>query len=369
MKASIVIVAWIRRIGSRLAASPPGGGLLLTPAQFRRQLGRERIRATRRRSPFCLLTVRLIGGDRTPVGLRRLARLLRRNLRVTDDKGMLSPYVVAVLLVDTQEMGGRIVLDRVRGILGDAGISAELRLQVHDGEAFNRHDGPEGGAGLGAKSGDFVQHVDEVQPMMPQPLTRMAVKRLVDVVGAAVGLCLASPLLLLAAIAIRATSQGPIFFRQTREGLGGRPFTIWKLRTMVPDAERVQAALRPHSERDGPAFKMRRDPRVTRVGWLLRATCIDELPQLWNVLRGEMSLVGPRPLPWHESRACHRWHRRRLHVRPGITCRWQVAKHRVTSFDDWMRMDLDYVDRHSFWQDVTLLARTMAVPLLGRGGD
>lgn len=364
-----MFVAWISHIGSRLGASQPGGGLLLTPAQLRRQLARERIRATRRQSPFCLLTVRLLGSDRTPHGLRRSARLLHRNLRVTDDKGRLSPYVIAVLLVDTQEMGGRIALDRVGGILQDAGIAAELRLQVHDGEAFDRHDGPEPPGRLRTAAGDPVQHVDELQPMVPQPLTQMVIKRLIDVVGASIGLCLACPLLLVVAVAIRLTSGGPVFFRQTREGLCGRPFTIWKLRTMVLDAERAQAALRPHSERDGPAFKMRQDPRVTRIGRVLRATCIDELPQLWNVLRGDMSLVGPRPLPWQESRACHRWHRRRLHVRPGLTCRWQVAKHQATSFDDWMRMDLHYIDRQSLWQDVTLLARTVAVPLLGRGSD
>jgi lipopolysaccharide/colanic/teichoic acid biosynthesis glycosyltransferase len=195
------------------------------------------------------------------------------------------------------------------------------------------------------------------------------VKRTVDTVGASVGLVLLSPLLAATAVAVKLTSRGPAFYKQTREGMGGRPFTIYKIRTMEMDAESRQTELRHHSHRDGPAFKIKDDPRVTRVGQFLRSTCIDELPQLINVIKGDMSLVGPRPLPWHESRACSHWHRRRLDVPPGLTCYWQVDKASAETFDDWMRMDLRYVDRHGLWRDLRLIAKTLLVPFAGRGSN
>ncbi|OYP37088.1 hypothetical protein CGZ80_06565 [Rhodopirellula sp. MGV] len=202
----------------------------------------------------------------------------------------------------------------------------------------------------------------------PSPVRRFA-KRLVDIVGAAVGLIVFAPVLLLCAVAIKVTSVGPVFFCQVREGRGGVPFVIFKLRTMTVDAEIRQSELIASSHRDGPAFKIKYDPRVTLVGQFLRKTCLDELPQLINVLRGEMSLVGPRPLPWKESRACSGWHRRRLDVKPGMTCHWQVNKAAAPTFDDWMRLDLQYVDHATTWQDLQLLARTTVVPLMGRGSD
>jgi lipopolysaccharide/colanic/teichoic acid biosynthesis glycosyltransferase len=135
------------------------------------------------------------------------------------------------------------------------------------------------------------------------------------------------------------------------------------------DAEDSQSELQAQSYRDGPAFKVADDPRVTPVGRPLRKYCIDELPQLWNVLKGEMSLVGPRPLPWHESRACQGWQRRRLEVRPGLTCDWQVDKAKVETFDDWMRLDLRYIDEIGLIRDLRLIARTVAVPIHGRGSE
>ncbi len=178
-----------------------------------------------------------------------------------------------------------------------------------------------------------------------------------------------SPILGAAILAVRWTSSGPAIFKQTREGFRGRPFTIYKLRTMVQNAEAAQDQLRKLSHRDGPAFKIANDPRVTPVGRFLRASCIDELPQLVNVLKGDMSIVGPRPLPWHESRSCAHWHRRRLDVLPGLTCSWQIDKARAETFDDWMRLDLDYVDNRNFWFDMSLICRTFSVALLGRGSQ
>jgi lipopolysaccharide/colanic/teichoic acid biosynthesis glycosyltransferase/O-antigen/teichoic acid export membrane protein len=190
--------------------------------------------------------------------------------------------------------------------------------------------------------------------LKPTPLW----KRTFDISIAAAALLILSPLLLLVAILIRYTSKGPVLFSQQRAGQGGRPFRMWKFRTMVPGAERLQASLGRFNEQDGPAFKMRFDPRVTRLGWWLRKSCLDELPQLWNVLRGEMSIVGPRPLPVAEQAACQLWQRRRLDIAPGMTCFWQVRRQVETTFDDWMRMDLKYIRRRSPLTDGAVLLAT-----------
>lgn len=183
-------------------------------------------------------------------------------------------------------------------------------------------------------------------------------KRAIDFLAAAFGLLLTLPLFTLVAVLIRCSSRGPVFFRQRRIGRGGVPFYILKFRTMVENAEKLQVAIKHLSEQDGPAFKMKADPRVTPIGRVLRFTCIDELPQLWNVLKGEMSLVGPRPLPSHESNDLQWWQRRRLDVLPGITCTWQARGRSMTSFDEWMRLDLDYIRRWSVVFDLQIIFAT-----------
>jgi lipopolysaccharide/colanic/teichoic acid biosynthesis glycosyltransferase len=211
--------------------------------------------------------------------------------------------------------------------------------------------------------------VSSEDPLVPSPRVKMSFKRGLDIVGAAVGLLFTGPIILAAMAAIKRGDGGPPLYRQTREGRCGRPFTIYKLRTMVIDAERGQDALRDQNHRDGPAFKIAHDPRVTPVGRFLRKSCIDELPQLWNVLKGDMSLVGPRPLPWHESRACDHWHRRRLDIRPGMTCDWQVNKAHIETFDEWMRLDLRYIDEMGLVRDFWLILKTFTVPVTGRGSE
>ena len=192
-------------------------------------------------------------------------------------------------------------------------------------------------------------------------------KRGIDVVGASAGLVLLSPVLVVAAGAFKCSSKGPIFFLQEREGKDGRKFGILKFRTMVVNAEDLQEELLDKSEQDGPAFKLTNDPRVTRVGKYLRKSCIDELPQLLNVLKGDMSLVGPRPLPVKESLACTAWQRARLSVLPGLTCTWQAYGGRDVKFAQWMQMDLDYIKRRSFTFDLRLIFDTACIALLHRG--
>lgn len=192
-------------------------------------------------------------------------------------------------------------------------------------------------------------------------------KRVIDVIGAILLLIPIGPILAISAAAIKLTSPGPVIFRQRRAGLGGKPFTIYKLRTMCVGAEKQQAALRKFNEQDGPAFKLTNDPRVTKVGKFLRKTSIDELPQLINVIKGEMSLVGPRPLPVGESDGCERWQKRRLDVTPGLTCIWQIKGRSEVTFAEWVRMDVTYMRRRTLFQDVAILLLTIPAVLLRRG--
>ncbi len=195
----------------------------------------------------------------------------------------------------------------------------------------------------------------------------LAVKRLMDIAGSLVGLAVLSPLLLATAVAIRRRDGSPVLFRQTRVGLHGRPFTIYKFRTMAPDAEEHLAEVQHLNERNGIVFKAADDPRVTRLGRTLRATSIDELPQLWNVLKGDMSLVGPRPPLAGEVAEYDVWHRRRLSMKPGITGLWQVEARHEPEFDRWVERDLAYIDRWSLLLDVKILLRTVPA-VFGRTG-
>jgi exopolysaccharide biosynthesis polyprenyl glycosylphosphotransferase len=194
-------------------------------------------------------------------------------------------------------------------------------------------------------------------------------KQALDLAAAGVLLVVLLPLLLFVAVAIRVSSPGPVLFRQKRCGLNGHPFIMLKFRSMVTNAEQRKHELAALNEMGGPVFKVTNDPRVTRIGRWLRRYSIDELPQLINVLRGEMSLVGPRPLPVDEvSRFDDPAHRRRLSVRPGLTCLWQVSgRNEVRDFKDWVRLDLEYIDNWSFWLDLKILWRTIPVVLTGAG--
>jgi exopolysaccharide biosynthesis polyprenyl glycosylphosphotransferase len=194
------------------------------------------------------------------------------------------------------------------------------------------------------------------------------IKRALDVVVAAMLLILLLPLLLCVALAVKLSSSGPVFFLQDRIGVNKRLFKIWKFRTMVPDAEKLMAHLERQNEVAGPVFKMKNDPRITPLGKWLRRTSIDELPQLLNVLKGDMSLVGPRPLPVRDYEGFNEdWQRRRFSIKPGITCLWQVNGRSGISFDQWMLLDLQYLDEWSLWLDFKILAKTLPAVLKGAG--
>jgi exopolysaccharide biosynthesis polyprenyl glycosylphosphotransferase len=201
----------------------------------------------------------------------------------------------------------------------------------------------------------------------PSDHLALAVKRAFDVVASALALLVLAPLLAATAIAIKLDSQGPVFFRQRRVGLNGRTFQILKFRSMYVDAETRLEQLRARNEMSGPVFKMADDPRVTRVGRLIRKASLDEFPQFWNVLQGDMSVVGPRPPLPAEVRQYRQWQRRRLSVKPGITCIWQVSGRNQIDFDRWMELDLEYIDDWSLWRDLHICLRTIPAVLTARG--
>jgi lipopolysaccharide/colanic/teichoic acid biosynthesis glycosyltransferase len=222
-------------------------------------------------------------------------------------------------------------------------------------------------AQVGANSGmsDSDGKVQDLWPLLSVPTPWW--KRAIDMLVAVIALILLFPFFVLIAIAIKLDTPGPVIFRQMRAGRGGRPFVFYKFRSMFVDAEKRRAELEALNEQGGPVFKIRNDPRMTRVGRVMRRWSIDELPQLWNVLKGDFSLVGPRPPTLNEVPGYSRWQRRRLNVAGGLTCIWQVSGRNDIAFEDWMRMDVRYVLRRGFWMDLRLLCRTVSAVVSGRG--
>ena len=202
----------------------------------------------------------------------------------------------------------------------------------------------------------------------PVRVLPMLIKRFADIVLTTMALIVLAPLFLVVALLVKVTSKGPVFFVQKRGSLNGRKFNLYKFRTMVADAESRIKELEAYNEMKGAAFKIKNDPRVTPLGKWLRKFSIDELPQLWNVFRGEMSLVGPRPPLLREVEQYDDWHRRKLSMRPGITCLWQVnGRNKITDFSQWAELDLKYIDNWSLWLDFKILLKTVPVVLFGIG--
>ena len=188
-----------------------------------------------------------------------------------------------------------------------------------------------------------------------------AIKRLIDVVFSFIGVLALSPLFIIIAIIIKTTSKGPVLFSQKRVGKNGKEFEMYKFRSMVVNAEELKEKLVAQNEMSGPMFKMKNDPRVTKVGKFIRKTSLDELPQLWNILKGDMSLVGPRPSLPKEVAQFEDWMHKRLWVKPGLTCYWQVSGRNNIDFEDWMKLDCKYVDERNLWIDIKLIFKTVGV--------
>ena len=396
---------------------------LYTQEQSDNAIHRERCRADRTGQQFALVLFRMprsIGPSRS---LLRLARTVLARSRGTDEVGWYDDDTVCALLPDTGSDGSHRFADNVGRSYPDAAGRPQVTIYTYPGTWLEDAApcGPKATApavrptapALAPAAAPAVRRTTaELMPFVSRGMTQALVadgtlparqvavaalpaadptlapaakpdparpltvllarpmpwwKRAMDVVGAAAGLVCFAPVLAAAAVAIKVTDPGPVFFCQRRAGLGGRPFKIVKFRTMCVDAEARKSALRARSEQDGPAFKLKHDPRVTRVGALLRKTSLDELPQLWNVLRGDMSLVGPRPLPIDEQDGAERWQQTRLDVTPGLTCVWQVQGRSTVTFAEWVRMDVGYIRRRTIWHDVKILAQTVPAVLLRRG--
>jgi lipopolysaccharide/colanic/teichoic acid biosynthesis glycosyltransferase len=319
------------------------------------------MRVDRNRSPLAVLTIELAANRTTPADFDFLGRVLVRRLRITDTIGFLADRQVGVLLPDTSEAGAWKVASDICSVYPVGHDRPNCEVFVYPEDPTSRRD----------RTPQLDQEpaaenvANSIETLLAQPSPTW--KRAIDVLGAMVGLVLSLPLFVVAGVAIKLTSPGPVFYSQLREGLGGRRFRIYKLRTMQQGADESQSDLRPHSVQDGPAFKMPNDPRTTWIGRWLRTASLDEIPQFWNVLRGDMSLVGPRPLPVQESLQCAPWQRQRLAVVPGMTCIWQVTGRSRVSFDEWMRMDLQYIRRRSFLCDMSLLISTAPSVVVSRG--
>lgn len=345
---------------------------------------RERLRTDRNGSPFCLLIFRPEDEGNPPHGdeEQALARFLCSRLRDSDAIGRWQRDIAA-LLVDTSLAGGRYVAEEAIEASAKEGRRYSAAVKVYPEWAGDEDDEPRdrgtgvsrlrasdrANAGVRRDSGaEAERQTADLERFFLRELTPPIPwwKRSFDVAAAGAGLIALSPLLVLAAAAIRLTSPGPIFFTQLRTGRGGASFTMYKFRTMTVDAESKKAALRALSVQDGPAFKLEHDPRITPIGAILRKSCVDELPQLWNVLRGEMSVVGPRPLPVDEAARCADWQQRRHAALPGLTCYWQALGTARVPFIEWMRLDLRYVRKITPWVDVRLIVRTLTHVVLAR---
>lgn len=197
---------------------------------------------------------------------------------------------------------------------------------------------------------------------------QLTAKRIVDIILSSFGLLILSPLLFLIALFVKFTSKGPIFYRWKVVGENERPFTGYKFRSMFENADKIKERLMEQNKMSGPVFKMDNDPRVTSVGHFIRKYSLDELPQLWSVLKGDMSLVGPHPPLQTEVEEFDDWHKQKLSVKPGITCFWQInGRADITDFDEWVKMDLEYIENWSLWLDIKILMKTVPAVLKGKG--
>jgi lipopolysaccharide/colanic/teichoic acid biosynthesis glycosyltransferase len=419
-----------RAFAERPAGQLNTGDILCNAAQMERVLRREIARADRGGRGFSLVLFRVRGGERNQT-TRILADVLLKRARLTDEVGWFSENYLAAILTGTPADGARTFADGVCVAVAyhaprplavvytypSAEAFPLINSEANDEEAMSATRAASGnGRGGAARANghqilhgerasvgtavlsatnkpkmangksqhvrsevlmDFLQQgfqteLEEpglparpLQELLTYPMPRW--KRFLDIVGAICALIAFSPVMLLAAIAVRLSSPGPIIFTQKRSGLGGKPFTMFKFRTMVNGAEAKRNELKGASEQDGPAFKLTNDPRLTKIGKILRKTSVDELPQLFNVLKGDMSIVGPRPLPCSESEGCLPWQRHRMNVTPGLTCIWQVKGRSRVTFDEWVRMDMAYIKRRALWKDLQIIFATVPAVLLRRG--
>jgi lipopolysaccharide/colanic/teichoic acid biosynthesis glycosyltransferase len=359
--------------------------LQMLPMSTRGQLDplirRERARSDRTGLPFSLVTFRGPINATTDTALKPVEEVAAGRMRETDERGWFDDQTFYTVMFDTNGQGARKFAEDVADSVAKIAPRPSFTIYSYPsnrdiGDTVRKdsdgHEVPHDIieryllAGMSVElhaPGSQPQHIEAA---LSHPMPRW--KRAMDIAGASVGLVMLSPLMLIVALLIKLTSRGPIIFSQQRSGLAGKPFTLYKFRTMAVDAEQRKQELMDQNEQDGPAFKIKRDPRVTPIGRFLRKSSLDELPQLWNVLTGDMTIVGPRPLPCDETEATDQWHRKRLDVTPGLTCIWQVYGRSRVSFDEWVRMDMRYILRRNILHDLKLIFLTVPALLWRRNG-
>lgn len=375
---------WPRRGLLNLLASQARQDLpILTSTEFSRVFEAERVRTERTGSVFSVLRIQVVEAPSSQ-GLRDAAILLDREARLYDSVGRLGASTLGALLPETDPEGAQAFADRLIRAFGEAGIAAEVTIFVYPMDWEDDLDGgldPLPGSAEGPshtqrpwhrrpRQGAFLvmdpEPAQDLEPQLVQGLP--AWKRGLDLLVATPVVLLGGLTVLpLVALAIRLDSKGGTFYKQRRVGRGGKEFDFWKFRSMRPAAHEERAQLEGKNEKTGPIFKIENDPRITRVGRFLRKTSIDELPQFWNVLRGDMTLVGPRPPLPQEVEEYEPWQRRRLDVVPGLTCTWQIGGRSTIAFVDWMRMDVRYIRERNALKDLNILARTPLAVVRGRG--
>ncbi|MEX2287758.1 MAG: sugar transferase [Planctomycetaceae bacterium] len=361
----------------------PTGGEVHDSDRFRGILERERMRADRSGTSFSLISFSLsVSSDKTSES-EAFLRHLRTRIRATDYVGWIDAKNVGVTLWNTHREGAWKFVEQIvsswngsttpacnvyvypsdtQQVGSNGDDSSADNVQAGAGKSLAGTRGRQNAAASSALAS--MTRTSSLATLFVRPLP--AWKRSIDVIGASVGLIVLSPLLAITAVLIKLTSPGPILFPQERDGLGGNLFTVFKFRTMRVGADQLRDELQKFSEYDGPSFKMKYDPRVTPIGKFLRKSCIDELPQLWNVLIGDMSLVGPRPLVRRETVQMEPWHRRRFEVTAGMTCDWQVYGKSQVSFAEWMRMDIRYSRNRTVLRDINLIFATLAAVVFNK---
>lgn len=401
---------WRRKKTPRLSG-------VLTATELEREFERERARVDR--NSHCFSVCVFLPETPDDHDLERLSLVLKKRIRTPDVIGWLDTERLAVLLPETDAEGAWCFADDVTRKLSELKLEFDCLVHTYpadpdgdDGEPRSRSEAASRPAARSSEDADAedeqttrkpaarkksarkktsrkprlvedderrdvaCEELADVRRAAGRPVLDMSEhftrrlpiwKRTLDIVVSATLLVALLPLFAVVAVLVRYTSPGPVIFKQTRAGLGGKPFTIYKFRSMYVDAEERRKELEDQNELDGPAFKIKDDPRMSPIGRILRRTSIDELPQLYNVLIGDMTLVGPRPPMLHEIANYEQWQLSRLDLTGGLTCIWQVSGRSEIGFEDWIRMDLRYVKERNFLMDIGLLGKTAKAVISGRG--
>ncbi len=371
--------------------------------EFHEILDRERDRADRYNGVFSIVSFNVQKYDgNNDVSQELVKTIISRKLRKVDDIGWCCSFHISVMLHNTGTVGARCYAKGICDLLDNKNNDIEFSVYTYPDDFKNYYcgknktkhfrstDATDGskkdwlGKTLFSKqtedknleltqfiSSDIAEMCSYKIPIVKDFFTKKTPvwKRVIDIVGSAVLIILFSPIMFATAVAIKLTSKGPVIFKQQRAGVGGAPFTFYKFRSMVTDAEEKKKELLKHNLRTGPVFKMENDPRVILVGRIIRKWSLDELPQFFNVLKGDMSLVGPRPPTMDEVPEYINWHNRRLEIKPGITCIWQICARHNKCFENWVRLDIEYARSQSFLLDLKILLLTLPAVISQKGAQ